>query len=112
MNIGKMRHKITVHNLIETQSTTTGEMVQSWSTGACVWAAIEPLQGRELFAAQQYQAKVDTRITVRYSPETTPITAKSMVNHSTGDVDYFIESIINPEERNVELQFMCFRVLP
>lgn len=110
MNIGKLRHKITVHNLIETQSTVAGEMVQSWSTEACVWAAIEPLQGRELFQVQQFQAKIDTKITVRYSDETTSITAKSMVNHSTGDQDYFIETIINPDERNIELQLMCFRV--
>jgi SPP1 family predicted phage head-tail adaptor len=110
MNIGRLRHKITPHNLVETQSTVTGEMVQSWSTGVSVWAAIEPLQGRELFTVQQFQAKIDTKITVRYSNETTGITAKSMVTHSTGDQDYFVESIINPEERNIELQLMCFRV--
>jgi SPP1 family predicted phage head-tail adaptor len=110
MNIGKLRHKVTIHNLIETQSTITGEMVQSWSTGASVWAAIEPLQGRELWQIQQFQAKVDTRITVRYSNDSTAITAKSMLTHSTGDQDYFVESIINPDERNVELQMMCFRV--
>lgn len=110
MNIGKLRHKVTIHNLVETQSTLTGEMVQSWSTGASVWAAIEPLQGRELFQVQQYQAKIDTKITVRCSSDTTSITAKSMVNHSTGDQDYYIENIINPDERNIELQLMCFRV--
>jgi len=110
MNIGKLRHKVTIRNLVETQSTVTGEMVQTWSTGASVWASIEPLQGRELWQIQQLQARVDTRITVRYSNETTSITAKSMLAHSTGDQDYFIEGIINPDERNIELQMMCFRV--
>lgn len=112
MNIGKMRHKITIHNLVENQSTATGEIVKSWSTGASVWASIEPLQGRELWKIQQIQAMIDTKITVRYSPETASITAKSMLSHSSGNQDYYVEYPINVEERNVELQLMCFRVQP
>jgi head-tail adaptor len=88
MQAGKLRNYVTVRNLIETQSTITGELVRSWSTvlnGA--WASVEPLQGREYFAASQFQSK----ITVAY-----------------GTHIYNIESVIKPEMRNSEVQLMCF----
>ena len=106
MQSGKLRHRVTIRNLIETQSTITGELVQSWSTVLDgVWASIEPLQGREYFQAQQTQARVDTKISLRYS--TVNITPKMTVHNGTNV--YNIETVINPELRNREMDLMCFQ---
>lgn len=105
MNAGRLRNRITIRNLIETQSTVTGALVRSWSTvldGA--WASVEPLQGREYFASQQMQSRVTTKVIMRYS--TVAITPKMTVHNGTHV--YEIESVINPEMRNRELQLMCF----
>lgn len=110
MNAGRLRHRVVIHQLTETQST-LGEPVHSYTTGATVWASIEPLQGRELFQAQQFQSLIDTKITVRYSTEVSSLSPKSLVTHSTGSVDYHIEAIINPDERNELLHLLTFRVL-
>lgn len=34
--------------------------------GAPIWAAPEPLRGRELFAAAQHQAQIDVRFVIRW----------------------------------------------
>lgn len=105
MQSGRLRQRVTVRNLIETQSTITGELVQTWSTvldGA--WASVEPLQGREYFAASQFQSRITTKVTLRYS--TVNITPKMIVVYGTHI--YNIESVIKPEMRNQEYQLMCF----
>jgi SPP1 family predicted phage head-tail adaptor len=53
MHSGLLRHKISIQSLTETASTATGELIQGWSTGISVWARVEPLRGREYFAAAQ-----------------------------------------------------------
>jgi SPP1 family predicted phage head-tail adaptor len=104
---GTLRHRITVYNLTETQSSVTGELVQSWSSALNTWASIEPLKGKELFQSKQFQSKINTKITLRYS---TLINAKSKINGNGGD--YFIESPLNTLERNQELVIMCYKVQP
>ena len=44
----------------------------TWSVFAEVWAEQVPLQGRELFAAQQVAARVDTRFRLRWRADVTP----------------------------------------
>jgi len=71
------------------------------------WASVEPLRGKELFQAKQFQSKVDVKITTRYS---TLINAKSKITANGND--YFVEVPINTEERNKELVLMCYKVQP
>lgn len=106
MRAGKLRNQVNVRNLVEKQSTITGELVRSWSTvivGA--WASIEPLSGREYFASQQTQSRIDTKITLRYN--STQIHPKMIVANGTNL--YEIESIIRPDLIKRELHLMCFQ---
>lgn len=64
--------------------------------------SIEPLRGRELFAAQEHFAEVTTRIRIRYRDD---VTAEMRVVH--GGVDYAIGAVIDPELRHRELELMC-----
>jgi SPP1 family predicted phage head-tail adaptor len=104
LNAGRLRHRVSIQNLVETQSTITGELVQSWSTVLDVWGNVEPLTGREYFSSQQMQARIDTRVTIRYS--TVNITPKMIV--ANGTHLYNIDAVINPELRNEQIQLMCF----
>jgi len=66
LGAGTLDRPIRFEHATETTST-SGEVSLVWATLADVWGSKEPLLGRELFAAQQAVAKVDTRFRVRYS---------------------------------------------
>lgn len=67
-----------------------------------VWAAIEPLQGREYFAAMQVNAEVTTRIRIRYRDG---IDRTMIIRH--GDHEFEILYVLHPEFGKKELQLIC-----
>ncbi|WP_374711533.1 phage head closure protein [Symbiobacterium terraclitae] len=83
-----------------------GQPIDTWQDVATVWAAVEPLRGREYFAAHQVQAEVTTRIRIRYRRGIRP----EMRVLYDGRV-FNILSVIDPEERHRELQLMCREVV-
>ena len=101
MRIGKLRRRITIERVTETQDT-DGAVLETWSTYATVQASIEPISGREYFAAQSTQADVTHRIGIRYLSGIVP---KMRVNYNSRIFD--ILSVINVDERSRELQLMC-----
>jgi SPP1 family predicted phage head-tail adaptor len=101
LNIGKLRHRIAIEQVTETQDT-DGSVIETCSIFAAMQASIEPISGREYIAAQSTQADVTHRINLRYMPGITP---KMRVNYNSRIFD--ILSVINVGERNRELQLMC-----
>lgn len=101
---GKLRHRVALQALGagSPQQTGSGMPDESWSTVATVYASVEPLNGRELFAAQEHHAETTTRIRIRYR---SGVTAKMRVSH--GGTLYNILSVIDPEKRHKEMQLMC-----
>lgn len=79
-----------------------GEPSISWEKFTDAWAAIEPLQGREFWAQKQVQSEVTARVRIRYVPG---VTADMRAVY--GSRIFSIESIIDPQEKHVELQLMC-----
>lgn len=77
-------------------------MAQVWGDVATLWAAVEPLRGREFFAAKELNADITLRIRVRYRDGITP-----KMRLVDGDHIYLIQAVINPEMRGIELQLMC-----
>jgi SPP1 family predicted phage head-tail adaptor len=98
---GKLRRPVTIQKLAGTLDA-SGQEVQTWQSHGTRMAAIEPLQGREYFSARQIQSEITTRIRIRYLAG---VTAKMRVLFGSRVFD--IQEVINPEERNVELQLMC-----
>ena len=78
----------------------------AWSEFAVVAASVEPLRGREFWAAKEQQAEVTTRIRIRYLEGVTP---KMQV--LDGTTVYLINAVIDPEMRHQELQLMCAEVV-
>ncbi|MDA8212164.1 MAG: phage head closure protein [Clostridia bacterium] len=105
MNAGELRHRVKIQQKSVTRDSFGAESV-TWSDVATVWAVVEPLRGREFFGAQQVNAEVTTRIRIRYRSGVVP-TMRALY----GSRVYDIQSVINLDERNRELQLMCKEVV-
>jgi len=79
-----------------------GAPVESWSEVAALWAAKEPLSGREFFDAQQVFSENVTRFRIRYREG---VDTTMRIAH--GGRLYNIKSILDPEERHQELHLLC-----
>ena len=104
MNIGDLRHRITLQECVSGQNE-AGQPIQEWHDVATVWAAIEPLRGREYWAAAQVQSEVTTRIRIRYRSGIRPD-----MRVLYGGRVFNVTAVIDPEERHHELQLMCKEV--
>lgn len=100
---GKLIHKVCIEKKIVSRDTAGGEIV-SWIPFTYQWASIEPLIGKEFFAAQQWQFTASHKITIWYragiDPKTMRITWGSRVFN-------FSAPPLNTEERNIELVIYC-----
>lgn len=65
-----LRKRVTLQSRTVTRDAMGGDVV-TWNNQGDVWAAIEPLVGRELFAAQQVRPELTTRIRIRYRSDVT-----------------------------------------
>lgn len=63
---GRLRHKVALQAQQITQNPNTGAMITTWVTQAEVWAAVEPLSGREFLAAKAEQSEVTGKIILRH----------------------------------------------
>lgn len=98
---GDFRNPITIESTSELNDA-YGEPDKTWSTFATTWAAIEPQIGKEFFDASQVNAELVTRFRLRYHAGITP--AMRVVYNSR---NFNIESIVNINERNIELILTC-----
>jgi SPP1 family predicted phage head-tail adaptor len=64
-SIGDMRHLV-AYQTASLSRDSVGQAVETWSTQASVWAAIEVMNGRELANAQAIVATATTKLTTRY----------------------------------------------
>lgn len=69
---GRLDRRIVFERATASQASPSGEQVLTWATEATVWAEVTPLGGRELFQAQQLEAKADTRFRIRHKAGITP----------------------------------------
>jgi len=67
-----------------------------------VWARVQPLKGREYFAAQAAQSQVAVRVTMLYQPGVTP---DLKVTHE--GKQYEIEAVLDTDSKGEELVLMC-----
>lgn len=96
-----LNHRIT----LQTPSTTEnafGETGTTWADTLIVWAQVEPLRGREYFAAQQVNAEVTHKVTMRYTHGIVPT-----MRIKYGLRYFDITSIINPVSTNRMLTVMA-----
>jgi SPP1 family predicted phage head-tail adaptor len=101
MHSGLLRHRITIEASTPTQNG-FGELVESWATFIRPWARVQPVNGREFFAAKQINAERTLKFTIRYQDG---ITMKMRINYDSRLFD--INAILDIEERHKELTLMA-----
>ncbi len=105
MKGGQLRQRVIIKEKSVTQNT-YGEEVITWNDVDTVWAAVEPLRGREFMDGKQITAEVSTKIRIRYRSGITP-----EMRAVFGSIAYDIHSIIHIEEREREIHLMCQEIL-
>ena len=101
MNPGQLTERVTLQRQQQGQDE-LGQLYNIWLTLGTAWASVEPLVGREYFAAGSVQSEVTTKIRMRYRPG---VTSSDRLIHE-GKV-YGIQSVINYKSANRDLVLMC-----
>lgn len=101
INPGELRHIITLQKLENTQND-YGEVIEVWKDILTTRAGIYPVSGKEFFSAETMNSEVSHKVNMRYIPGIT-----SNMRIKFGERCFNIESVINFQERNIELQLMC-----
>lgn len=83
-----------------------GEEEITWTDWATVWAAVEPLRGREFMEAKQVQAEVTHRMRMRYRDGISPEKRVSFDGRT-----FDILAVIHVAEREREVQLMCREIV-
>lgn len=109
MRAGALRHRVTLLQPTQTRGSTFGDVQKSFASAGQVWAAMEPLRGRELLAAQQLNSEARVRFRVRRSSVTAPVTATWRVDWG-GRIFDIVEPPVDPDGRGVELRLICAEV--
>lgn len=102
---GKMRHRISFQQFSGTLDSYGDPLLDddsNWDNVATVWAAIDPISGREFYAAEQSQSEVSHKVRCRYLAGLD--TAMRIIY---GKRKFKIISIIDWEERHESLLIMC-----
>lgn len=102
MRAGQLRHRVTIQSLVggSPSRDSGGATEESWADLATVYAAVEPLRGRELIAAQQVVSEVSGTIRIRYRDDLT-ITSKMRCVFESRNFE--ILAAVDPQERHREL---------
>ena len=106
MQAGRLRHSVTIQ-----QRTATvdgyGQQSTAWTDVITALAAIEPLSGRELFAAQAVQSEVSHRVTIRYRSELDVPRTGAALRVAFGSRVFDVHAVLNMGERDREMHILC-----
>lgn len=108
MNIGQLRHKVTLENPGALVPDGRGGFTQVPTQFAQVWADIRPATPRDLErrVASTVQSSASHIVTTRYVPGVTTATQIRF-----GARVFSVTGVQNPEERNISLVLACNEVV-
>ena len=104
MRAGALDQRVTLEQRVEGQDE-AGQPFEDWLPVFDAWAAVHPLRGREVIAADAVASITDVRVILRYRTGTT---TAMRIRH--GQDTYRIESIANINSANREIELLCKRV--
>ena len=102
---GKMRHRITFqqyNGMVDEYGDVRDDAEENWDDFRTTWAAIDPVSGREFYAAEQSQSEVTHKIRCRYFDG---VKAGMRIVHK--DRKYHIVSVIDWEMRHESFLIMA-----
>lgn len=104
----RLRHVVTLQRYTSGQGSAGGE-VKEWTDLGERRAGVEPISGREWFAAQQFNAETTIRVVLRYDSVTASMKARDRVLFGTRILELTAPAQ-NLRERNREVHLMCKEV--
>ena len=111
LKAGRMNIPVRIEAPATTQDA-MGQLVKApWTLVGTRMASIEPLNGREYFAASGEGSDVNVRIRLRYDNtlRTVDTTHRLLDQRYSPMTTYDIEAVINENQRNREIILMCRR---
>jgi SPP1 family predicted phage head-tail adaptor len=89
MRAGRLDRRITIEGVGEGR-TASGDVTETWSTVAVVWAGIRAPRGDEVFAAREEQAERELVFRIRWRSD---VTAKMRIQYDglTWDIEHVAE---------------------
>lgn len=107
MRAGKLNQRISFEEPAPDQSGSGSEVI-TFTPRLTVWAAIEPLNGRERLQAEAITADIDVRIRTRWLPFFDAVTAKWRCRHvEKGTIYNIIAPPANIDMADREVEFMA-----
>ena len=108
MQAGRLRHSVIVQSPGGTRDA-VGDVIDSWTSVATVWASVEPLSGREALIAAQLHASTTHKITIRWDTSLAALAATWRILWGARVFD--IVEPRNPDERNRTWELICIEGL-
>lgn len=108
MRSARLRHRLIIERPDPSQDANGSEVI-TWVpiTAKPIWAAIEPMKGREQANAGQIVADLDTLIVIRWSPRVDQVTPKYRARHAElrNPTIYNLQSVahINLGRREIQI---------
>lgn len=97
--LSTLRHRVTLKPNVQTSddqgSWTTGYPEEAWVE---VWAALQPLSGREQAVYRSVESDINTKLIIRPGGPADGLTRDWLVEYA--GVEYEIEAVVNPAFRN------------
>lgn len=104
---GALRHRVQLHEPVVQIDADTGEpVITDWLDHGQVWAAIEPVSGREWLQSAEFREGVTTRIRIRWRDDVTSMW-RVIHTRTSGDTVYGIDAVLPRYEGMSELHLMC-----
>jgi SPP1 family predicted phage head-tail adaptor len=113
-NTSQLNRRISIQNQSSTQDG-AGQPIQSWTTVYTCWADIDILHGQLIYNTGDFVSKATQIITIRFTSSQVFSSGQRIVytETTTGVVHtYEIQSILNPAQGNVWLQFLAYEINP
>lgn len=85
---GKLDRRVKIERYTVTQNQ-YGEEIKSWAELATVWCAVKPISDGERIEAQQVNASITTRFTIRYSSDVSDLNPKDRIEYPVGSGTYY-----------------------
>ena len=107
---GKMRHLVNVqvyNRNVDSHGDVRDDVEDNWQTVRTIWAAIDPVSGREFYEADQSQSQVTHKVRCRFFPGLT--TEQRLVYHGR---TLEIVSVIDWEMRHESYLIMAKELVP
>lgn len=106
---GRMRDRVTFqayNGSVDTHGDIRDDLDENWTDVITVWAAIDPVSGREFYEASQNQSEVTHKIRCRYF---SGLKAEQRIRNQAGNTVrlFHIVSIIDWENRHESVLIMA-----